>query len=146
MRRLLHGFINCLTSAPSCNYSSNPVLTALGRHPQAHAAGCFGAAIGKFTPDSSVTDFGTRSQKQGFSENTLVEVAFLNLPPGRLRYLKAECRGDSTKSLWANAARGGCSRSTPGELEADALMARGLSSRYPTHRARSESLDYRNNR
>ena len=53
MRRLLHGFINCLTSAPSCNYSSNPVLTALGRHPQAHAAGCFGAAIAEFTPDSS---------------------------------------------------------------------------------------------
>jgi hypothetical protein len=35
----------------------------------------------------------------------------------------------------------GRSRSTPGEYKAEALMARGLSSRDPTHRARSESLN-----
>jgi len=40
----------------------------------------------------------------------------------------------------------GYSRSTPGEPAADALMARGLSSRDPTHRARSKSLNYRNSR
>jgi hypothetical protein len=39
----------------------------------------------------------------------------------------------------------GCSKSTPGESEAEALMACGLSSRDPAHRARSGSLDYRNN-
>ena len=33
-----------------------------------------------------------------------------------------------------------CSRSIPGEPEAEALMVRGLSSRDPTHRARSGSL------
>jgi len=34
MRRLLHGFINLRTIGRSCNWSSNPVLTALGQHPQ----------------------------------------------------------------------------------------------------------------
>ena len=53
MRRLLHVFINFRTIAPSCNCPSNPVWTALGGHPQAYAAGCFRAAIGRFTPDPS---------------------------------------------------------------------------------------------
>src|ERR1017187_10427074 len=38
----MHGFINCRTVAQRCNRSSNPVLTALGRHPQAHAAAASG--------------------------------------------------------------------------------------------------------
>ena len=42
MRRLLHGFINFRTIVPSSNCSSKPVLTALGRHSRAHAAGCYG--------------------------------------------------------------------------------------------------------
>jgi hypothetical protein len=40
--------------------------------------------LSQFLKDAKrfVTDFGTPSQKQRFSENTLVEVAFLNRPPG----------------------------------------------------------------
>jgi hypothetical protein len=40
--------------------------------------------------------------------------------------------------------RSGCSRSAPGEPAADALMARGLSSRDPTNRAPSKSLSFGN--
>jgi hypothetical protein len=36
----------------------------------------------------------------------------------------------------------GCSRSAPSESEAETLMVRGLSSRDPTHRARSKSLNF----
>jgi hypothetical protein len=39
----------------------------------------------------------------------------------------------------------GCSRSAPRESEAEALMARGLLSRDPTHRARSKSLNFADN-
>ena len=53
--------------------------------------------LSQFLKDAKrfVTDFGTPSQKRRFPENTLAEVAFLNRPPGRRGYLKADCLADS---------------------------------------------------
>jgi hypothetical protein len=49
---------------------------------------------------------------------------------------------EAIRVLGYGRAQRGCSRSPPNELEADVLMARGLSSLDPTHRARSESLNF----